>query len=260
MHTMDSVANQNYCFPHEFPDLVVVNYRSSLESLSERHESFVASVDRHATTVTVPSAFRSIFVRLDSHFPVGHHWPNLPVRHASSTTDWLAYDTPHWYLFSMCANKKKMKLWNKIQNERLKCRRWRKRDAFSKWSNKTLRWRETERVREIRKSHVLIGRAIPARTTLIFRLILIRLSLHFKFIHFKCRIPITKILIKFSLYENIIIFFHYFIFGTRHDRPNKLYRLLCYVACVCVCVCVACEVLNRYQTVMVWITHFRAII
>lgn len=95
MHTEDSVANQNCCFPHESLDLVAVNFRSSHESLSAQREPFVASRDRRATMATVPFAFRSIFVRLDSRCPIGHRWPMRPDRHVLSMTDLLVYDTPH---------------------------------------------------------------------------------------------------------------------------------------------------------------------
>lgn len=87
MHTVDSVANQNCCFPHESLDLVEVNFRSSHESLSARREPFVASRDRRATMATVPFAFRSIFVRLDSRYPFGHRWPMRLDRHVLLMTD-----------------------------------------------------------------------------------------------------------------------------------------------------------------------------
>lgn len=87
MHTMDSVASRNYCFPHEFPNLAVVNCRSSHESLSAPHEPFVASADRRATMAMVPFVFQSIFVRPDFRCPTGHRWPKRPDRHVWSMTD-----------------------------------------------------------------------------------------------------------------------------------------------------------------------------
>lgn len=96
--TVDSVVNQSYCYQHEFLNPEVVDCHSIHVLWFEQHERFALQVNRHATMVMPLFVFPYIFVRLDFHCPVYHHWPSWPDQHALMTIDLPAFCMPHSHL------------------------------------------------------------------------------------------------------------------------------------------------------------------